>query len=821
MKNVFSTKKALFDLNRPRGYGKKVGLKTALHSGQINAIKPLIDGDIQTLLVASGRKFGKMTDLEELIFTPDRGYIRYGDLKQGDSIYDEKGNVQKVLQLHPIDNSPKSYRVHFCNGTYLDACADHRWLTWTKSDRKNFKRGLKSYNPSVKSTQEIFETQIHGKEFNHSIPYTKPLQMDEKDLLIDPYTLGAWLGDGSRSSGVLTNVDKEVIEEIRKNYKVTSGKLKKEWYIRSLVGELRELGVYKNKHVPHEYLMGSIDQRYSLLQGLMDTDGTINKAGNSCTFDNTNKDLAEAVYHLVASLGMKPIWKERMGKLYGAEKKRCYRVFFHPMGNEIFKIKRKQDRVAPLKKTAHHTIVKVEEIPPKPMRCITVSGDSHLYLLGKSLIPTHNTEICLYLLWRQAVLHPGSACYYVAPTREQAKKLLWDVRRLHNYMPSSYIQGRPHERDLMIRLKNGSFIQLMGSENYEAANGLSPHLIIYDEFKAFHPSFHRTMGPNRVTHGAKLAVIGTMADDLAINKKEYWALKDFCEKSPNAKVHIATTWDNPINQLPNQKKAIEAEIELLEARGDYDVVQREFYSKIVPGGSRAIFPQFSEKKHVRKHDLIMEEIGKDLNDMIWISAMDPGTARCWAGLFIAIHPYTKKIYVLDEIYETDQNKTHTTALFPEIMKKAKELNPYKVLNDWILVYDEAAKWAAKEIWAQYGVSYMPTMKAANKKEEGISLLKDIFAHDLVYVSDRCKNLKEEIISYAKNERGEIPKNDKVEDHAIDSFRYALYACNYDLTEALRKTMEKPDEFYERNRPLRDSDILGDYFGDFVSDFEWD
>lgn len=432
------------------------------------------------------------------------------------------------------------------------------------------------------------------------------------------------------------------------------------------------------------------------------------------------------------------------------------------------------------------------------------------------------TEMAVYLLWRQALLFPGSACYYVAPSREQAKKLLWDVRRLHNYMSEKHVDGRPNNRDLMIRLQNGSFIQLMGSENYEAANGLSPHLIIYDEFKAFNPNFHRTMGPNRVTHGAKLVVIGTMADPAAVNKKEYNALMQFCKNDESAAIHVATTFDNPINNLPYKKRAIEEEIALLRARGDEDVIQREFYSRIIPGGSKSIFPMFSRPKHVRPHNEVLREIEKDLSDLEWYCTIDPGNTTCYAGLLSAINPYTKKIYFLGEIYETNQAKTSTSQIFPEIIRQAKELHPSSFLDqDWTCTYDEAAAWAATEIQAQFGVSFIPTNKNVNKKEEGISLIKDILLHNLIVISDRCENTISEIESYAKDDKGRIPK---VDDHTIDCARYTLSADNYTIMAALQATVKDTTPDMLRGRflhPSHDSEMSKEFFSDFESDFSWD
>jgi len=432
------------------------------------------------------------------------------------------------------------------------------------------------------------------------------------------------------------------------------------------------------------------------------------------------------------------------------------------------------------------------------------------------------TEMAVYLLWRQALLFPGSACYYVAPSREQAKKLLWDVKRLHNYMDSKYVEGKPNNRDLMIRLKNGSFIQLMGSENYEGANGLSPHLIIYDEFKAFNPNFHRTMGPNRVTHGAKLVVIGTMADSSAVNRKEYNGLMKFCKEDKSAHVHIATTFDNPINVLPHKARAIKEEIALLRARGDEDVIQREFYSRIIPGGSRSIFPMFSKSKHVMPHEEVMNLISKDLNDLEWYVTMDPGSSTCFAVLFVAINPFTKECYVLDEIYKTKQGETTIGIIYPELIAKIKDLNPHiSFEDDWTKTYDEAGRWAAEEIMSRYEIAFNPTMKAHSDKEAGLSLIKDMMTNGLIVFSDRCIETVTEIENYAKNNKGKIPKTD---DHEIDALRYTLFADNYDITEALRikNVDETPDLRKGRFRhPSHDPALESEFFSGFESDFEWD
>lgn len=436
-----------------------------------------------------------------------------------------------------------------------------------------------------------------------------------------------------------------------------------------------------------------------------------------------------------------------------------------------------------------------------------ITGLNSLYVHDKNIVMLPcgrkfgKTELVLYALWRHALLNPGSACFFVGPEREHGKKLIWDTQRLQKYMKedtAKYIDGRPNNKDLMVRLKNGSFIQVMGSENWMAANGLTPDFVVYDEFKGFHPQFHIEMDPNRAAKAAPLVIIGTQPKIGDRNKDQYESMLKYCTENPTeAAVHTFTTFDNPINTQPHIKRVLDQQIAILRARGDEDVVQREYYSRIVPGGSRAVFPMFVEDRYVKPHEEIMDEIRKDLGNLEWYNMVDPGTTTCYASLFMAINPYTKKIYILDELYETKQAETSTTRVYPKLKDKATDLNPYIGLedHDWFKVMDEAAAWAMTEINTHYRVSYMPTNKNVNKKENGLSLIKDILLHDLCVISDRCEHFVREMTEYAKDNSGKIPK---VNDHTIDCLRYGLSFANYSLLAALQAQADPIDE-RSRNR----------------------
>lgn len=407
------------------------------------------------------------------------------------------------------------------------------------------------------------------------------------------------------------------------------------------------------------------------------------------------------------------------------------------------------------------------------------------------------TELAAYVLWRQAILHPGSACYYVAPEGNHGRKIVWDTQRLQRFLgndSAKYLLGegkRIRNNEMYIPFKNRSFIQVVGSENFGAANGLTPDIAIYDEFKLFHPRWHVDFAPNLIAKAAPLVIIGTLPTPGDRNQDQYLDLLKHVKNDPRCEVHTRTTFDNPINLLPAQSRAIASEISRLRARGEEDIVQREYYSKLIPGGKSAIFPMISKDAHLRQHKDIIAEIKKDLNKLEWHVVADPGNATVFGVLIMALNPYTKKVYILDEIYEKNQMDTSTRSIYPRIESKCIELYPSgDITEDWIKTMDEQAAWFATEVMNQYGVYFAPTSKHLRTKDEGLSLIKDMLLHELVVISDRCPNLWKEMQSYAKDIKGLIPKRD---DHLIDCYRYALTSMNYNMHEVLDAVRIRRDE----------------------------
>jgi LAGLIDADG DNA endonuclease family protein len=351
----------------------------------------------------------KALDVDTLIPTP-QGFRCMGELQVGDEVLDEQGKPTKIIGVSPIYLNRPCYKVTFSTGEQIVADEDHLWLTSTRKDRENKRREC----PTVKTTKVIAETLKCRKENNHRVQVCKAVDGQTQELLVPPYTLGAWLGDGTTGKAEITSADAEVMQYIRDEgvpvreafsehdpykYVLNGGPGHKDyWQTTSIQARMRTLGVLNVKHIPEHYLIADKWQRLALLQGLMDSDGSCSKREGNCIFSNTNLILTQQVRKLAASLGFKPsAITQHRGVLNGKDCSMVYVFQFraYEKGFSPFRLSRKAGLLPTLKGHPHkyRQIVSVEKVDSRPVKCISVDSASHLYLAGEGYIPTHNTSL--------------------------------------------------------------------------------------------------------------------------------------------------------------------------------------------------------------------------------------------------------------------------------------------------------------------------------------------------------------------------------------------------------------------------------------------
>ena len=343
-------------------------------------------GEIRRLLINIPPGLGKALEVETPVLTT-AGWKRHGDLDRGDFVFGPDGYPRKVIGVTPWFSQP-SYRLTFDDGVSVIAGEEHEWTV----DRDHGRTPRKRESVTVQTSD------LRSGSRPDSIDVAQPPVFPARRLLIDPYLLGAWLGDGSSDSGSVYAAEQDAhafvgLGEIRST--TPGGGTRSQDFHRILVDglqtKLRVLGLLGNKHIPADYLEASIDQRWALLQGLMDTDGSSTTDGH-CEFSSSRKVLAEQVHRLAHSLGMKARLSSRYSTVNGVRYGPHYRVsFVAPCNGKVFRLERKQARVrtSPNVRTRRRYLKLAEPIGPRVLNCIEVEGS--LYLAGHGLLTTHNS----------------------------------------------------------------------------------------------------------------------------------------------------------------------------------------------------------------------------------------------------------------------------------------------------------------------------------------------------------------------------------------------------------------------------------------------
>lgn len=331
----------------------------------------------------------KALALDTPIATPS-GWTTMGEIQVGDEVFDEQGVPTRVLSKSPVWESD-TYRVEFSDGATLVACKDHQW--WVERRTPSG-----TYVEDRVRTEDLAGNLVdsHGAR-RFRVSNAMPLDLPAAALPVDPYTLGAWLGDGHSDDGRITGIDDGVFDRIEAaGFEVRRGAIAKRRQVIGLAKLLRVAGVLRNKHIPAVYLRSSAAQRWALLQGLMDTDGYADARQGKCEFTTTLPALRDGVLELLATLGVKPLCFAGEAKLNGRITGPKWRISFAARADmPVFGLTRKQDRLKPAgvghAQYRHRRIVAVERTETVPTQCLTVAAESHVFLAGREMIPTCNT----------------------------------------------------------------------------------------------------------------------------------------------------------------------------------------------------------------------------------------------------------------------------------------------------------------------------------------------------------------------------------------------------------------------------------------------
>jgi hypothetical protein len=345
--------------------------------------------------------------LDARVLTPS-GWTTMGALAVGDEVIGSDGKAHDVTGVFP-QGEQDIYRVTFTDGSSTECTGNHVWHVASAYDRKHGTH-------RVMSLDELVSGGLHYRSgpAKWSVPLVDPVQFtaSHAELPIDPYLMGLLLGDGSfrgngkGSGGVSLSVATSDVEETKGLLNLPdgvtiSGREQKgcsELYFRGpgspkrnpLTDAVRGLGLFDvighEKFIPAEYMRAGVTDRIAVLQGLIDSDGSVSPT--AVRFTNTSRRLIDDLVDLVGSIGgttsvtlvdrgHRPQWTVVIKRL--------------PEGIVPARLARKASAFRPISRVGRYRYIdRVERVGRKQAQCIRVDSDDHLYVTDDHIV-THNT----------------------------------------------------------------------------------------------------------------------------------------------------------------------------------------------------------------------------------------------------------------------------------------------------------------------------------------------------------------------------------------------------------------------------------------------
>lgn len=390
-----------------------------------------------TLVSTGSRRQFDAQPVDAKVLTP-RGWKRMGDLAIGDELVDPKGDVSFVAGVFPKGRRPV-FRVTTSDGRSTLADANHLWVV-ANHRWKHDSKGTREYR--VMRTHEIAEMMRDIPDRCH-LPPIEPVRYEREgapELPIDPYVLGVCIGDGHlpfRNNVRFTSADQEIGDLVgaaiastgdfvsrhndphagrassylfhgtsrvdrAPNGRWPNGPIWRGSATKANLGAMGLLGTTsRTKFIPAIYMMGSVEDRLSLLQGLMDTDGTIDSRG-FISFGTTSQQLHADVLSVIRSLGGTASSHVRCGDACTVPRDNgpiphvggtyyWIKNIRMPEWMNPFRLARKASRVRTFQASYHNAIARIESAGDADVQCILVTAPSHMYITD-DFIPTHNTN---------------------------------------------------------------------------------------------------------------------------------------------------------------------------------------------------------------------------------------------------------------------------------------------------------------------------------------------------------------------------------------------------------------------------------------------
>jgi len=489
------------------------------------------------LCVEAARGHGKCLGVGTMVRMYNGELKRVEDLSVGDSLMGIDSKPRVITALH-TGTDKHMYKFHQSRGDDFVVNSKHTQTFIHVSKKGGFLENRKKHIVDIDMQDFLSMTPNTIRETIRT--FKVACDYPERNVLVDPYYLGIWLGDGYSHSTTICKPYKEIVEfcdwyanklnifcdhdNWNENLKCYSNHIfyeKKDWCEKKkrnikhskLFKFMKAYHLLNNKHIPDVYLHNSKRIRMRLLAGLIDSDGDY--WSNGYHYSSINKHLVEQIKDLADSLGFRTS-KVLGGVAYSKQLNRDYESYGITISGKIdeipVRIKHKQISYDWFSKTSYKdwgvvdgitptviSSVKVEDIGPGEYVCITTDGDKR-FLLADGTV-THNSYYFsnAYIAWQlYRYKKPKTMQFSMRPTKSSSNRgFLFSFSLQQSVDLIEIIKGTIESNDILaerlmpqntkegawastnITCRNGS--RLTGKGFGSSVRGAHPYFIVVDD----------------------------------------------------------------------------------------------------------------------------------------------------------------------------------------------------------------------------------------------------------------------------------------------------------------------------------------------------
>lgn len=349
---------------------------------------------------------------------------------------------------------------------------------------------------------------------------------------------------------------------------------------------------------------------------------------------------------------------------------------------------------------------------------------------------------------------PNSVVWYISPTIKQGKIIAWS--ELKRMIPMEALGKKPNDTDLIITLKNGSQLYLMGAEDPDSLRGPAPNGVIFEE-AAFirREAWHEVVRPNLAPKKAPALFIGTPK-----GYNWFYDLEETAKKNPEE-------WDVFHYSIHDNPHIDKQEIEACRKSCDSDAVWNQEYMAKYESSMGRVFALLSEDRH---RGTVSPPTGNVYRSVDW--GMRDDTGALWADI------RNRKLCIYREYADNNLSAPAQAEIIKGLTGNEKVVRT-AISHD--AAKEDPAMKGLTVLWHFMQAGITPIRPSSRDKKHSRSMIQELIRQDrLIIDRNKCPKLWKQLLSYEWKDTTMEKPDEAVEQDLVDSLHYLVEMLQFDL-----------------------------------------